>query len=135
MAPVRPAATSIVTTAECALELPTFTSFRVLIPATGTDPHPSWFQRTTPVYDQVTSLCVPEDGCSFNEPMMGFGVLCAYVVVTLGECAFEEREQHGLVLDDQNLHGANVGPRGGSPPVAGAAFFLRFSERRGPGFF
>ena len=25
---------------ECALELPTFTSFRVLIPATGTDPHP-----------------------------------------------------------------------------------------------
>lgn len=40
-------------------------------------------QTTVQRYDFVSSICLPEDGCFTTGPWVGFGVLCAYTVVTL----------------------------------------------------
>jgi hypothetical protein len=45
-------------------------------------------QQTTERYDYVADLCLPENGCFPDGPWPGFGVLCAYVAVTLAAAAW-----------------------------------------------
>lgn len=45
-------------------------------------------QQTTPRYDHVSGLCLPESGCFIDEPWLGFGVLCAYAAVGLAIAAW-----------------------------------------------
>ena len=61
-----------------ALPLPAALWLMRLTPAAGFS-----VQQTTPHYEQVSRICVPEDGCSYDQPWAGFGVLCAYALVTL----------------------------------------------------
>jgi hypothetical protein len=40
-------------------------------------------QRTTPTHYQVTSICLPEDGCFLANPWIGVAVAAAYAAVAL----------------------------------------------------
>ncbi|MGW7070508.1 ABC transporter permease subunit [Streptomyces sp. NPDC054855] len=50
-------------------------------------------QETTPRYDQVASLCLPEDGCYPQGPWPGFATLAAYAVVALGIAVWNVRKR------------------------------------------
>jgi hypothetical protein len=40
-------------------------------------------QQTIPRFPQVTNVCLPEDGCYFDNPWSGFAVAGAYTVLGL----------------------------------------------------
>ncbi|MEO3746591.1 hypothetical protein [Plantactinospora sp. B5E13] len=40
-------------------------------------------QQTIPRYDHVPRICVPENGCVYDQPWAGFAVICAYALVTM----------------------------------------------------
>jgi hypothetical protein len=40
-------------------------------------------QQTTRQYDHVSRICLPEDGCVYDQPWAGFAVICAYALVTM----------------------------------------------------
>ncbi|MEU4555211.1 ABC-2 family transporter [Micromonospora violae] len=40
-------------------------------------------QQTIPTYEHVPRICAPENGCVYDQPWAGFGVICAYAVVTM----------------------------------------------------
>ncbi|MFG2651873.1 ABC transporter permease subunit [Streptomyces sp. NPDC048436] len=50
-------------------------------------------QETTPRYDQVSSLCLPEDGCYPQGALAGFATLAAYAVVVLGIAVWRIRKR------------------------------------------
>ncbi|MCX4668926.1 ABC transporter permease subunit [Streptomyces sp. NBC_01381] len=50
-------------------------------------------QQTTPRYDQVAALCLPEDGCYPQGAWTGFGTLAAYAVVVLGLAVWRVRRR------------------------------------------
>ncbi|MGW7077914.1 ABC transporter permease subunit [Streptomyces sp. NPDC054866] len=50
-------------------------------------------QETTPRYDQVASLCLPEDGCYPQGAWTGFATLAAYAVVVLGIAVWRVRKR------------------------------------------
>ncbi|MFE0133050.1 ABC transporter permease subunit [Streptomyces sp. NPDC059037] len=50
-------------------------------------------QQTTPRYDQVAGLCLPEDGCYPQGAWTGFGTLAAYAVVVLGLAVWRVRKR------------------------------------------
>ncbi|MFP3987257.1 hypothetical protein U9R90_07080 [Streptomyces sp. E11-3] len=50
-------------------------------------------QETLPRYDQVASLCLPEDGCYPQGPWIGLATLVAYVAVVLGLAAWRLRRR------------------------------------------
>jgi hypothetical protein len=50
-------------------------------------------QETTPRYDQVANLCLPEDGCYPQGPWAGFATLAAYAVVVLGIAVWRIRKR------------------------------------------
>ncbi|MGW5867706.1 ABC transporter permease subunit [Streptomyces sp. NPDC055239] len=50
-------------------------------------------QETTPRYDQVASLCLPEDGCYPQGPWAGLATLAAYAVVVLGIAVWRIRKR------------------------------------------
>jgi hypothetical protein len=49
-----------------------------LTPATGFS-----IQQTTRHYDHVPRVCLPEDGCVYDQPWAGFAVICGYALVTM----------------------------------------------------
>ncbi|MEV0118365.1 ABC transporter permease subunit [Streptomyces sp. NPDC050844] len=50
-------------------------------------------QQSTPRYDQVAGLCLPEDGCYPQGAWTGFGTLAAYTVVVLGLAVWRVRRR------------------------------------------
>ncbi|GAA3145735.1 ABC transporter permease subunit [Streptomyces rectiviolaceus] len=50
-------------------------------------------QETTPRYDQVAGLCLPEDGCYPQGAWTGFATLAAYAVVVLGIAVWRIRKR------------------------------------------
>ncbi|MFC8131516.1 DUF1349 domain-containing protein [Streptomyces sp. NPDC057302] len=50
-------------------------------------------QETTPRYDQVASLCLPEDGCYPQGAWTGLATLAAYAVVVLGIAVWRIRKK------------------------------------------
>lgn len=50
-------------------------------------------QETTPRYDHVASLCLPEDGCYPQGAWTGFATLAAYAVVLLGIAVWRIRKR------------------------------------------
>ncbi|MFE6164999.1 ABC transporter permease subunit [Streptomyces sp. NPDC056486] len=50
-------------------------------------------QETTPRYDQVASLCLPEDGCYPQGAWTGLATLAAYAVVVLGIAVWRIRKR------------------------------------------
>ncbi|SCF04521.1 ABC-2 family transporter protein [Micromonospora coriariae] len=40
-------------------------------------------QQTTPHYDHVSSICLPQDGCAYDQSWAGLAVCCAYAVAML----------------------------------------------------
>lgn len=50
-------------------------------------------QETTPRYDQVASLCLPEDGCYPQGAWTGLATLAAYAVVVLGVAVWRVRKR------------------------------------------
>ncbi|MEU6679977.1 DUF1349 domain-containing protein [Streptomyces sp. NPDC046925] len=50
-------------------------------------------QETTPRYDQVASLCLPEDGCYPQGAWTGFATLAAYAVVLLAVAVWRIRKR------------------------------------------
>lgn len=50
-------------------------------------------QETTPRYDQVANLCLPEDGCYPQGAWAGFATLAAYAVVVLGIAVWRIRKR------------------------------------------
>jgi regulation of enolase protein 1 (concanavalin A-like superfamily) len=49
-----------------------------LTPAAGLS-----IQQTTPRYEHVATVCLPESGCFVDGPWVGLGVLCGYVAVAV----------------------------------------------------
>ncbi|MFE7353553.1 ABC transporter permease subunit [Streptomyces sp. NPDC057543] len=50
-------------------------------------------QQTTPRYDFVSSVCLPEDGCYPQGPWTGLAVPCAYAAVALGLAVWRLRRR------------------------------------------
>ncbi|WP_143194206.1 ABC transporter permease subunit [Micromonospora sp. CB01531] len=40
-------------------------------------------QQTVPHYEQVPRICIPENGCVYDQPWAGFAVVCGYALVTM----------------------------------------------------
>ena len=41
-------------------------------------------QEVPPRYQQVSRVCLPEDGCAYGSPWAGIGVIAVYAAVTMG---------------------------------------------------